>query len=847
VRYSLDVSLDGARWQPAAELTGSRGGLDPLLFLETPARYLRLRLERSSDNRLGGFALAELELLDAERVTTVNDFVKEVAARLPRGALPRGFAGEQSYWTIVGVDGGRASGLFSEDGALELWPGGPSVEPFLTVAGEQVSWASAQAEQSLEDGYLPIPRVTWRDRNWELEITALAAGEASGAELAVRYTLRNLGPVPLSAVLQLAVRPFQVNPPTQFLNLAGGVSPIGELAWAADDGTLLLDGKPALRPLTVPDRLGLYPFHWIGPRLPDVAGARRRPPASAALRDRDRLGEAQLGYELRLGPGQAAEVVVAAPLIPFTIGGVPVVPPSPLAAELAASPEPAAAASAWFAAALAAEQKLWHEKLDRVALTVPPAGQPIVDTLRSSLAYMLLSRDGAMLRPGTRSYARAWIRDGAMISEALLRLGHPGVAADFLRWYTPYQYASGKVPCCVDAHGAGPVPEHDSQGQLMYLARLVYRYGKDRRLAASVWPAVLAAARYQAGLRRGERTAQNQAPARRARFGLLPPSISHEGYSAKPAYSYWDDLWGLRGVADAAALAGELGERAAAAELSVERDQFTADLRASILAAAAAFRIPYIPGAADLGDFNATSTTIAVAPGVPAAALPAEMLAATFERYWDEHEARREGKKAWKDYTPYELYTPGTFVRLGQRDRAAALLAFFFADRRPAGWNQWAEVVGKAPREPRFLGDMPHAWVHSDYARSALDLFAYEREVEREDERAMVLAAGVPPAWLEGGGVAIGKLPTPWGPLSYALRVRGDELVLSLAAAAVPPGGYVLPWPYPPERFTPGRVRASKGKAPRWQTAPAARGGAAELVITERATEVVVARNPGRP
>ena len=427
-----------------------------------------------------------------------------------------------------------------------------------------------------------------------------------------------------------------------------------------------------------------------------------------------------------------------------------------------------------------------------------------------------------------------------MISEALLRLGHPEVAAEFLRWYAPYQFQSGKVPCCVDAHGAGPVPENDSHGQLMYLAHLVYRYGKDRALAQKVWPNVLAAARYQEELRQSERTARNQTPARKHLFGLLPPSISHEGYSAKPAYSYWDDFWGLRGIEDAAALAGELGDAAAAARLGKQRDEFTAELRASIEATAAHHEIDFIAGAADLGDFDATSTTIAVAPGVSPAALPPELLAATFERYWLEHEKRRKNEKAWSDYTPYELRAPGTFVRLGQKERAHALFDYFFADRRPAAWNQWAEVVGKEPRQVRFIGDMPHAWVHSDYARSALDLFAYER---REDQ-SMVLAAGIPEAWLGKGGVAITRLPTPWGALSYTLTLTPAALVLELDAEAVPPGGFALVWPFERPRMQAGVVR---GKV-RWQR-PTSKvvDVPPELLIHERRARIVIPLVRERP
>jgi len=61
-----------------------------------------------------------------------------------------------------------------------------------------------------------------------------------------------------------------------------------------------------------------------------------------------------------------------------------------------------------------------------------------------------------------------------------------------------------------------------------------------------------------------------------------------------------------------------------------------------------------------------------------------------------------------------------------------------------------------------------------------------------------VLAAGLDPAWFAGPGVAIERLRTPWGTLSYSLREQGGQLVLHIPAdQAMPPGGLVLPWPYP--------------------------------------------------
>ncbi|MGH8713470.1 MAG: discoidin domain-containing protein, partial [Casimicrobiaceae bacterium] len=212
----------------------------------------------------------------------------------------------------------------------------------------------------------------------------------------------------------------------------------------------------------------------------------------------------------------------------------------------------------------------------------------------------------------------------------------------------------------------------------------------------------------------------------------------------------------------------------------------------SLRDASAASGISYLPGSAELGDFDPASTAIAFAPRGDVAALPAGLVRPTYERYWREFVDRRDGKTAWDAYTPYELRIVGTFVRLGWRDRAQALLAFFLGDRRPRAWNQWPEVIGRDPRRPRFVGDMPHGWVASDFIRATLDLFAYERAADR----AIVLGAGIPADWLAGPGIAVRNLRTPYGLLSYTLRREGERLVLRVApGSGVPPGGFVYVWP----------------------------------------------------
>jgi hypothetical protein len=776
--YTIALSGDGTQWREVRNVTTGNGGIDPIALPESEARYLRLSL---TDGPADVYGLAEVAIEPLAFSATPNAFIKAIAKDAPRGWYPRGFIDEQPYWTIVGIDGGREQGLIGEDGAIEVAKGGFSIEPFVTIDGKLTTWADVQASQSLQDGYLPIPSVDWKHRDFALRVTAFARGVSDRSQLVARYRLVNTTKQPRDYVLALAVRPLQVNPPSQFLNTAGGFSPIRELV--IEDGRIAVGGRQRALAFPAPDAAFATPFDagMVVEHL--VAGDS---PTATRTQDDTGLASGALVYRSRLGPGESRELTLVVPLSGD--------------ADASAMADPQAAQDA--------VAKVWHDKLDRVRIRVPPQGQRVVDTLRTALAHMLVSRTGPRLQPGTRSYARAWIRDGAMISEGLLRLGREDVAEEFLRWYAPYQFDSGKVPCCVDDRGSDPVPENDSQGELIYAAAELYRYTGRRELLESMWPHVAGAVKYMDELRLGERTEANRA-VNPAFNGLMPASISHEGYSAKPMHSYWDDFWALRGYKDAVAIAQWLGKADEAKRFVASRDQFRDDLHASIAMATKQKGIDFIPGSAELGDFDATSTTIALAPGGEQEKLPETLLRNTFERYWREFVERRDGHREWKDYTPYELRIVGSFVRLGWRERARQALDFFFADQQPRGWNQWAEVVSHTPRKPFFLGDLPHAWVESDYVRSALDLFAYARD----DDDALVIAAGIPAQWFDGDGVAVDGLRTPFGVLGYAAKRSDNRLRLSIAAGASPPGGFVLPWP---GTGTPG-VTSIDGRPAQWQ------------------------------
>ncbi len=434
-------------------------------------------------------------------------------------------------------------------------------------------------------------------------------------------------------------------------------------------------------------------------------------------------------------------------------------------------------------------------------MTISLPDSEVTQTLKAQIGWILINRDGPAIQPGSRSYERSWIRDGALTSAALLRLGHGEVVKEFLEWFAPYQYGDGKVPCCVDRRGSDPVPEHDSHGEFIYLAAEYLRLTDDRPTVAKLWPHVRAAAAYLDTLRAQRRTPEWREKGKERFYGILPPSISHEGYSAKPMHSYWDDLWALRGYKDAVWLAEQLGHREDLKWLKSSRDEFSKDFAASVLAAMKFHKITYIPGCADLGDFDATSTTIALDPVQAQGVLPEGALKTTFDGYWTMFTRRAKPQAEWDAFTPYELRAAGALAILGQQARAAGMM-WMMDYRRPIGWRQWAEVVGHQYRHPRFIGDMPHTWVGSDFVRSVLTMLAYERE----SDSALVLAPGVSQRWqLQDCELQVDGLRTRWGPVRYqlrrettrdstgyreryALRIEKNEL-------RVPPGGVVLSAP----------------------------------------------------
>ena len=594
---------------------------------------------------------------------------------------------------------------------------------------------------------------------------------ATHSELVARYAVSNLTDQPQSLQLVLAVRPFQVNPPTQFLRSWRGQRHRA-LEW--DGTTIWVNDRATLMPLRPPDRFAASAFESGAIPHKLLARARSRP---SRVNDEIGVRVGALIYKLELAPrgsrnGRARCAAVwrirAADSAgePFESGSTNSRAPS----------RPTGATSSTASNSISRQR-----------------AQHYVDTLRSSLAHILMTRDGPILRPGTRSYGALvdprWRDDVGSPPAARIR-GYRRRLPALVR-AVPVRQRQGALLRRLSGRRSGP-GERQQRAAHLSRRRGLSLHARPRaaggRCGHMSWPqpAIWISCAHRSA------AARNLTRERRMLFGLLPPSISHEGYASKPAYSYWDVFWGLRGYKDAVAIAWALGKSDAARQFAQRQAEFRSDVHASLRSTATAHGVDFVPGAADLGDFDATSTTIALAPGGEEDIVPADLLRETFERYWRNFTDRREGLATWNDYTPYELRVVGTFVRLGWRERARELLEFLFKDQRPAGWNQWAEVVGREPRRPRFIGDMPHAWVASDYISSVLDMFVHERQADG----ALVLAKGIPDDWVGSSGFSVKNLRTPYGRINLSFRPEGTNILIEISGDANPPGGFILPSPW---------------------------------------------------
>jgi len=644
---------------------------------------------------------------------------------------------------------------------VELEKGKFSVEPILISKGKLYNWHNVAVSQTMGNDPNPenftfLPGVDWKMDHLKLSTEITSNGEANvNSNLYIKYTLINTSDEEQNVDFLLLIRPFQVNPYYQNLNLEGGVGKIENIK-ALNDQSVLVDNK------TIYTSLPFQQFSAFTLKDGNVVQLLKNNHFNnkANVTDTQKLATGVMQYSLTL---QAQETKVFYLKSPFhnTISTLNDITNAAMQKDFNQGVE------------------YWKTRTNHIKFNLPASADKIIDTYKSQLVYILINRDKAGIQPGSRSYERSWIRDGSLTSSALMKSGIVPEIKDYIDWYSGFLYEDGKVPCVVDKRGPDPVPENDSHGQFIYAIKEYYNFTKNVNFLKEKNEKVLKAVSYIEKLiaLRSTDHYKNGNDSIRAQYGLVPESISHEGYSAKPMHSYWDDFFTIKGLKDAVEIQKLLGNKEEEIRIAKLRDTFTVNLYNSINLAMKNHNIDYIPGCAELGDFDATSTTVALTPVNEFANLPQPQIYNTFEKYYDYFVKRKNNTIDWVNYTPYENRVIGSFIMLNEPEKAHELIEFFLNDLKPKAWNHWSEVVWKDERFPGYVGDMPHTWVGSDFVNAIRSMFVYENEMDES----LVLAAALYQDWIDNPkGMSVENLPTYYGEVSYSIKKDGNKYTFDI-------------------------------------------------------------------
>lgn len=749
--FSAYLSDDGEEFREFGRITTGEGQSDSFWWPCIASRYIRLTAHAAS--ALEGAVVNELKLriLDRDRMPIGQ---LERAARAGRGDLyPQSLLGRQVYWTVLGEVEQTEEALFDEYGNLEPRRGSAQITPLLRAGTNLVGAPSSEPIHcSLEGGSLPIPSVVWSAQDIEVRATALAhAGQAL-----VEYRVANRSGAPRECALVLAVRPVQINPYWQH----GGHTLIDAIG--VEDRQILVNDRVLAAFSRDPDVVTIADFDNGDVVRLIENGARA---TDRSLRSDSGLLSAALEFAFFLSPGASEAIIVSAPLW----DGV--------------APDAGVA----FSAIRKDVADGWRRRIGPRRITV--GDREVTETVEAQTALILLNATRFAFKPGPRNYDRVWIRDGSAQALALLWAGLIDEAKAFVLWYSRRILENGMVPPILDEDGAlnqgyGSGIEFDAQGEFVGIAAEVYRISKDRVFLSAIFDPVVRATFFVEEL--CARTNALHDPASRF-HGLLPRSISHEGYG-EPTYSYWDDFFALSAWRNCEYLAAESGEREIAERAKAKGQEFAGNLTRSLRMTSELMGKELIAGSADRLDVDPTSTSIAFEPCRVEDVLPPELLQATYDL-----SAARIKSIGAPDFeggfAPYAIRNLNAFVSLGRFDDAFRLLALALACRRPRNWRHWAEVVWSPPRAPQYIGDMPHTWVGAEFAT------AVRRMLVRENGRTLELFRAVPDQWWEGEGIRLQKLPTSLGVIDLRARRANSTATIELALTGPPPDRVTIRYP----------------------------------------------------
>jgi hypothetical protein len=450
----------------------------------------------------------------------------------------------------------------------------------------------------------------------------------------------------------------------------------------------------------------------------------------------------------------------------------------------------------------AGNRSFWQGKLNGSGMQVelPPSVAHLKDLYRLCRANLLILADEGQIHPGPTIYDDFWIRDSAIEGVAVALAGDTNLAARQFGTHYPRKFnVNNDRLDAVSTYGffGGDHEkndrEWDANGQALWaIGRFDRINNPSNGFGSSLYyPYMLLGARW---LRDN-----------RSQYGLLHSGWSAEHIGDKHQPHYWDDLWGIAGLYEAAKLA----ERINAREVGEIWDIYhalrgaTIDSMRWVLAEQArrGYWETFIPtGPGDVGRLDSTMIGMLayfhpcrlymgnklVSDIDQAARMTLQTIASHF---LDGGGFRHDS--AWNCYGPYlTLQLAHAFLLTGDRQQMDRCLGWSVGNagysrvsRYPSpeqwevvqgAWNEQhcypiATDFGKFPSGSWYMGDIPHGWAAAEFLTLLRDIVFFEAD---EDGYAHIyVAPGLMPHWL-GNNERFGvrDAPTVFGePFGYVL------------------------------------------------------------------------------
>lgn len=477
--------------------------------------------------------------------------------------------------------------------------------------------------------------------------------------------------------------------------------------------------------------------------------------------------------------------------------------------------------------------RFWKNKLDHDGLqfSFTPKVRHLEDVYRICRSNLLILSDHGEIHPGPTIYDSFWVRDSAVEGIACALAGDTNLArrqfgdhypkvfnmdpSVFIENVSLFGFFGGK-------HEKDD-REWDSNGQALWaISRLDRILGPGEHFGESLYaPYIIEAARW---------LNNNRSP-----YGLLHHGWSAEHLGDKNKPHYWDDLWGMAGLYEAARLAGRYQKPEEAEIWSIYESLRTATVNSIrwVLTEQRkrGFWETFIPtGPADVGLLDSTLIGT-VAYFHPCRLYDGLKLGAdidlaarfTLDTIWNHfikggfcHDS------AWQCYGPYlTLQLAHAFLFTGELEKMDQLLKWtvragnvsvggMLTDESDiwkvviGAWNEQHcypvanNFEGPILHERWYMGDIPHGWACAEFMLLIRDILFFE--VAEDTDPQIYIAPGIMPHWYgDGDTITVRKAPTIFGvDFGYQMLFRGREKTIQIKLTSGVPGvRYIYPFRLP--------------------------------------------------